>query len=272
MNSGEIRLIGFDSAWKDNEKQPGSLCAISLEDNRVIDHIAPTLVSFRDALGLVRRFCSPDAFNLIAFDQPTIVPNIKGCLPVERAVGSLVSWLGGGVQPANRSRLGMFDDRAPVWNFLRHLGGIDDPERARSADSGVFVVEVFPALALASMNENFFGRLAAPHYNPARRKTFKTEHWTAVCETAQRSAIAFGVAVVANWCSDLLRVEQPRKSDQDKLDSVICLLIALTWRLKPRYEAGIIGDSINGYIVTPLSAAVRDRLSKAAARLGVPMA
>lgn len=271
MSSGGIRLIGFDSAWKDREGQPGSLCAIRLEDNRVTDHIAPTLVSFRNALDLIRDFCTPDGFKLIGFDQPTIVPNVKSCRPVERAVGSLVSWLGGGVQPANRSRLGMFDDGAPVWNFLHNLGVIDDPERARIAGTGLFVIEVFPALALASMNERFFGRLAAPRYNP-RRKTFQIEHWNAVCETARRSAKAFGLESVTNWCSGLLRVERPRKSDQDKLDSIICLLVALTWRLKPRCEAGIIGDTRNGYIVTPLSPAVRDRLSTAAARFGVPMA
>jgi predicted RNase H-like nuclease len=215
MGSGGVCFVGFDSAWKDRKKQPGSLCAIRLEDDRVSDHIAPTLVSFEDALGFIRRFCTPDAFNLIAFDQPTIVPNMTGCRPVERAVGSLVSWLGGGVQPANRSRSGMFDDGAPVWNFLHALGAIDDPERARGAEAGLFVIEVFPALALASMNNSFFGRLAAPHYNPARQKTFRTEHWKSVSETAQKSAQAFGLELVANWCSEISRIERPRKSDQD---------------------------------------------------------
>ena len=166
----------------------------------------------------------------------------------------------------------MFDDDAPVWSFLRDLGAIDDPERGRSAETGLFVIEVFPALALASLNERFFKRRAAPHYNPARRKTFRIEHWKAVCGTALECARAFGLEEVADWCSNLLEAERPRKSDQDKLDSVLCLLVALTWRLRPRCEAGMIGDTRNGYIVTPLSAAARERLSMAAGRFGVQVA
>ena len=37
---------------------------------------------------------------------------------------------------------------------------------------GLYVIEVFPAIALASLDTRFFGRLRAPRYNPDRKKTF----------------------------------------------------------------------------------------------------
>lgn len=92
--SGAISIIGFDSAWTDNPKKPGAVCVIRL-------------------------------------DQPTIVPNLTGSRPVDKVTGSLISWVGCGVQPASRAKKGMFDDAAPIWRFKSALGASDDPEEAR---------------------------------------------------------------------------------------------------------------------------------------------
>jgi predicted RNase H-like nuclease len=89
--------------------------------------------------------------TLVAIDQPTIVPNQSGMRPAERVAASAISWLGGGVQPANRSRIGMFDDGAPIWRFLTNLGALENPERTRSADDGLYIMEVFPALVAAGI-------------------------------------------------------------------------------------------------------------------------
>jgi hypothetical protein len=108
----------------------------------------------------------------------------------------------------------MFDDRAPGWNFLHDLGAIDDPEPARSADSGIFVVEVFSRLCFGVDERGFFsdGWRHRIIIRLAERRS--KQSIGRLCETAQQSAIAFGVESVANWCSDLLRVERPRKSNQ----------------------------------------------------------
>jgi hypothetical protein len=74
---------------------------------------------------------------VVALDQPTIVPNVSGSRPVDKVAGSLVSWIGGGVQPANRSKAGMFDDAAPIWRFLEHLSAIENPPAARDAIAGL---------------------------------------------------------------------------------------------------------------------------------------
>ncbi len=64
--------------------------------------------------------------------------------PVDKAAASLVSWMGGGVQPANRG-LPMFRPEAAIWRFLLALNALENPEAARTADRGLHLMEVFPA-------------------------------------------------------------------------------------------------------------------------------
>jgi predicted RNase H-like nuclease len=49
-------------------------------------------------------------------DQPTIVPNLTRMRTVDQAT-SLISWSGGAVQAANRSKIGTLNDAALIWRF-----------------------------------------------------------------------------------------------------------------------------------------------------------
>lgn len=261
--------IGFDSAWTDNRVAPGAICAVGLDEGRAVRFHSPRLVSFAEALTFIGEVRSNKGVTLVALDQPTVVANATGLRPVERVAASLVSWLGGGVQPSNRGRLGMFCDASPIWAFLDVLGAIEDPELARVAGTGLYLMEVFPALALASMG--FFGRLAAPRYNPARRKTFRLDDWRDVAATAANHAHRFGCGELSEWCGRARAIAKPRKADQDKLDAVLCVLIALHWRLRSRDESVLLGDFESGYMVAPASSEVLDRLSSAAHKYEVAM-
>jgi predicted RNase H-like nuclease len=192
--------IGFDSAWMDNPKAPGAICAVGTQDGRPVRFYAPQLASFDQALYFIPKTHSEDDITLVALDQPTVVPNLSGMRPVDRVAASLAGWLGGGVQPANRGRRGIFCDNAPVWRFLSALEAKENPEMARTATRGLFVMEVFPALALASMDVNFFGRLSAPKYNPNRKGTFRLHDWVRVAEAAARQANSFGCEDFVKWC------------------------------------------------------------------------
>jgi predicted RNase H-like nuclease len=260
--------IGFDSAWTDNPKAPGAICAVGVENKRPVWLEPPELVSFDQALTFIHKFCSKSGVILIALDQPTVVPNSTGMRPVEHAAASLIGWLGGGVQPSNRRRCRMFCDAAPIWGFLKSLGAEENPEQARTADNGLFLVEVFPALALASLDDGFFGRLRAPKYNPIRG-TFRSCDWKRVTNSAQKQARQFGCEELAEWCRAAEEIAQPRKPDQDKLDSALCVLIAMHWRLRPRESSLILGDLSSGYMVLPASPQVRDYLTCSARNYSV---
>lgn len=268
---GTTSLIGFDSAWTDSPKAPGAISVIRIDRDGRRTFVPPTLVSFNQALSVIEAEATFSALRIVALDQPTIVPNHTSLRPVDRVAASLISWLGGGVQPANRSKIGMFDDAAPVWRFKEMLKAVEDPRASRGAQEGLFLMEVFPALALPSLDEAFCGRLLGPRYNPARRKTFTLAGWQAVIAAVRRRAVAEAVDGLADWADNLTAVEVPRKSDQDRLDGVLCALIGLHWHTRPRSQSIMIGDRTSGYMIAPVSDAVRARLEKAAHLVGVPV-
>ena len=236
-----VSIVGFDLAWTNSQKAPGAVCAIRVDAAGNVLFREPKLASFADALAFIKREGSRSNLCLIALDQLTIVPNATGSRPVDKIAGSFISWLGGGVQPANRSKLGMFDDDAPIWRFKTELGAEEDPERSRIAATGLFLIEVFPALALASLDEGFCMRLKGPRYNPGRRKTFKIDDWHRVLGAVVQYAQQAAIGGLADWCIDHTGIKSPKKSDQDMLDAVLCALIGFHWRVRPRCESICLG-------------------------------
>lgn len=264
-------VIGFDSAWTDKAHAPGAICSIRIDARGRRELIEPRLASFAEALTFITAESAMCDRCFVALDQPTIVPNLTSLRPVDRVAASLISWLGGGVQPANRSKIGMFDDAAPLWPFLSRLDAIEDPEQARSASSGRYLIEVFPALALASLEGAFFGRRLGPRYNPARRKTFRLSDWQALMAALLRYADAKEIEGVSGWIGELGLIEKPAKADQDKLDAVLCAIIGFHWLAAPRHQSIMIGDLESGYMIAPVTTDARARLEAAAFRYSVPV-
>jgi predicted RNase H-like nuclease len=158
--------IGFDSAWTDNPRAPGAICAVGIENCQSARFDAPQLVSFDQALTFIEKTRSKTGATLIALDQPTVVPNLTSMRPVERVAASLISWLGGGVQPSNRGRLGMFCDASPIWRFLTALGAEEHPERARIAADGLYLMEVFPSSGVGVTGQRFFRSVESAQIQP----------------------------------------------------------------------------------------------------------
>ena len=200
----------------------------------------PRQASFKEALEFItveRRTCDN---CIVALDQPTIVPNATGSRPIDRVAGSLIGFIGGGVQPANRLKVGMFDESAPIWRFKRDLGATEDPEVSRKARHGIFIIEVFPALALPVFEVAFNGYRQGPKYNPAK-KTFRLRDWESVIETVARYARTARIEGIEAWTRELAMRRLPRKADQDQLDAVLYALIGYHWRAKSRAELIMIG-------------------------------
>lgn len=259
-------IVGFDSAWAD--KTPGAICALSFDACGRASFEPPAPALFKDALEFINTR-KDLARVVVALDQPTIVPNATCMRPAERVAASLLSYTGGGVQPANRGKADMFGHGAPIWKFKKALAADDDPQRARSRHSGRFLVEVFPALALPGLHVPFACPRGAPKYNP-KSQQFHLSDWEAVVKTTGRTAKDLGLSDVVKWCSAVSTKAKPSKTEQDCLDSVICALIGFIW-LACSPASVMLGDLKNGYIVTPVSDRTRTRLVKAAARKGVPI-
>lgn len=269
MTTGPREIfVGFDSAWTDNPKKPGAITLCEFRGGHIRRFMEPQLATFDDALTLINRETAGIEYVLIALDQPTYVPNLTGCRPVERVAGSVVNAIKGGVQPANRSRVGMFCDDAPIWRFLNELQAVQNPEAARDGRPGRHLIEVFPALAMPALMPETWLRRRAAKYNPSNRKQFAPTDWTAVTRSLADQARALCMPELAGWCEGVAQMT-PRKLDQDKLDAAICLVIAVLWRRAHRSELAVIGDPQHGYMVTPVSTDTARVLRASAQRHGV---
>ena len=257
-------IFGFDSAWANNQK--GAICAIGIEQDGQSSFHEPKPVYFADALEYIRERQQDYAYSLVAIDQPTIVRNETGSRPVDRVAGSLISYVGGGAQPANLSKAALFGEYSPFRQFLLELGATEDPLAARAGEVGNFMIEVYPALALPSLNSQFAERLGGPKYNPGNKKKFRQKDWVAVTDVVADLAGRHGIDGLEAWAKGMGRIEEPRKADQDLLDAAICALVGYLWRFGPSGEVAMIGDLDTGYIITPTSEDTRPRLGLARAR------
>lgn len=261
-------LVGFDSAWTDQARQPGAVAMLRLEDGRPAAFDPPVLARFDAARDMIAARAEGADLLLVAIDQPTVVANRTGARPVDRIAASLVSRMKGGVQPACRDGFGarMFGDDAPIWRFLDALQLVQDPQRARIESHGRFAIEVFPALALPAFVPALFARRRGAKYNPAVRRHFLLTDWRLVCAGLASTATGLGLAALADWARIQETIARPTKSDQDRLDSALCLAIACHWRQAPASHSLLLGDVETGYIVTPASPDTAAILLAAAAK------
>ena len=185
MSAGREAFVGFDSAWAGNA--PGGIASATFSQGRLVETRLPEPAGFDRAAAIIEELKSTHDYVLVAIDQPTVVPNQTGSRPVDRVAASLISRLGGGVQPANQgktrsgrtmpSKVRMFGPEAPIWRFLRRIDVVQNPPQSRSAPSGRHAIEVFPALALPALEPAILERKRAARYNPANRKRFLLPDW-----------------------------------------------------------------------------------------------
>lgn len=269
MGAGDrmkMLLVGFDSAW--TARKRGALAgAVRHTDGRLESLGPPEAASFDQALLRIDKWrtdLSPDR-TLILIDQPTIVKNPTGQRPVERLVSSPVGARRGGMQPAFTGRADMFGDEAPIWPFLEAFGGAADPFKPRE----VSVFETYPVLTLIAMGwllKDERSKRRLPKYNPARRATFAQTDWAFVCHKLASAFAERGLADLALQTGELGAL-RPSKSDQDKLDALLCLLVAVC--LAGNEEALAIGDLASGQIVVPYGATLEQELHRRCEECGM---
>ena len=255
-------LIGFDSAWTATNQ--GAIVGVIRHDNGEFQPLGlPFVANFDAAVHAIVAWQAAYTFErtIILIDQPTIVRDVKGQRHVENIVSSLVSRRYGGMQPANTGRLGMFDDGAPIWPFLDCFGG---PADVLSCSRHTEIFETYPVLTIIARGwtlddeHRAFGRL--PKYNPVRRSTFRMDDWVYLCGKLCGVFKESGVAAIADWIESIRFLESPRKSDQDRLDACLCLLVAMD--MVEGKACVVIGEQKSGYIVTSASEMMESELTQ----------
>jgi predicted RNase H-like nuclease len=242
-------LVGFDSAWTVTNR--GAIAgAVRSQNGSLVALGDPAPASFPEAQAQIERWQGEHKPNVtvIMLDQPTIVPNQAGKRPVEDLVSSIVGARYGGMQPANTSRSEMFGPNAPVWPFLAHFGGPADP--FKGARAGVF--ETYPVLAIIALgwtmpDARSCGRL--PKYNPGRRTTFAIGDWQFICTNAANAFRAAGLPELSLWLERSALNPAPKKVDQDCVDALLCLLVAVHFAGGGSMLA--VGSMETGYVFAP---------------------
>ena len=254
-------LIGFDAAW--SSKNSGALTGIIRTADGTFQELGlPQVASYQQAEEIILEWqnIKKPTTTIILLDQPIIVKNHEGQRPVENLVGSLVSRRYGGVQPANTGKSDMFGQEAPVWGFLETFGGAMNP---LDSVANMQVFETYPVLTLIALkwilsdSKRSTGRL--PKYNPQVKKNFSSCSWKYVCCKTSRELDGLGLQKLPQWLNELADNNRSRKADQDRLDSCICLLVAL--HLSQQRTCWMIGTMETGYMIVPKgSSALYDEL------------
>lgn len=256
-----VIITGFDSAW--TRSNQGALASFAIDEGGARTLIEPQPAGFERATQMIEQAeheAGDARVHIIMVDQPLIVPNQHGRRPVERVLYRVMGRAGGGVQPANRSRLEMFGDEAPIWELLEALRGQLDPWAVHRGGEGRIVIEAFPALAVLGLFPELHARRRAPKYNPDRRKTFSIDDWRGLCGSLAAVFRRLKVKSAARWCAAAAE-RTPKKSDQDALDAVICALVGMVWWATPG-NVVVVGDLEHGYVLTPASEALREELAR----------
>ena len=258
-------FIGFDSAWGD--KKPGSIAWASFSNRRLERCCLPKLASFNEAISVCKKLRACHDFLLIGMDQPTIVENYSGMRPVEKVVSSLIIRLKSRVQPANR-KIKVFGSNAPIWRFLNEIDVLQDPMTARVSQEGAYLIEVYPVLALAALEPEIMEREQAARYNPTK-PNFRVDDWKLVAKAVARHTDHFNLPTLSKWAKLAVDTKWPSKGEQDMLDAVICLIVALQWRRAERESVAMIGDLGSGYMITPVSKSTKAILQNSARKRDV---
>ena len=261
-------FVGFDSAWTGRNK--GAITYVVFQRDMLLKVRKPQSSSFLDAARIIKELQKECDDVLVAIDQPTIVPNQSHSRPVDRVAGALMGRIGSAAQPANRNKADMFGDTAPIWKFIDDIGASLNFEAAETGSGQTHLMEVYPALALPSLEPSFMDRKSAARYNPEKRKKFSLADWRQVCETVRRCVDEFYLSPLSRLANEMAQLGSPKKPHQDRIDAMICLVIALQWsRSRGSHGLIAIGDLKTGYMVTPTTRATRNILQDACGKRSV---
>ena len=238
----EAVFTGFDSAW--GTVKSGAICNLALmDDGSLWLTDDPVAADWDRALVHARQEMSA-ALRVWAIDQPLVVPNRIGCRPVERDLAkALMAEFGCG---AHSSNLGLpaWAAGAPIWSFQSSLednGYFQNPMAIPGAAGGRFYFECYPHPALLGLFD--LGRIV--------KYKGGGEEWRRLLRLVR--SLTAAELPIRNICGFVQEDLKQSKTNEDKLDSIICAYVAAYWWRFGVERSTVIGDLSTGYMVTPHS-------------------
>lgn len=246
------RYVGVDLAWGQRARTGLAV----LDGDGVLLDVA-TVVSDGEIVAWLRPHVGGSA--VVGVDAPLIVNNPTGQRPCERLVGQLFGSYGAGAYPANLTNPAFADGTR-----ARRLAGRLALEVDPGAAADRRMIEVYPHPAIVML----FGlprRLAYKKGDVATRRAGFTQ-LVGHIESLAGAAPALGLddepwgRLRDDTAAATRQVDLDRAEDQ--LDAVVCAYVAMLFDRTPA-RTRVLGDAATGYIVTPVDAAMADRIDRA---------
>jgi predicted RNase H-like nuclease len=242
-------FTGFDSAW--GTRQRGAVFHLVRAERgaRLDVDTWCAGVAWSDALERL----SPNTMHLethvIAIDQPLLVPNATGSRPVDLSLArALMKDYALGAHAANRANA-CFGASAGIWTLLSALdqhGYVHDPAPVAEQRAGRFYFECYPNASLVGWLDK------RPRYKVRLKNR---EAWSEV--VAFLRSLEDAELPLTNARDAIPEDLPPTKPNEDKLDALIAAYTAAyLWRYALERSV-VLGDSVSGYIVTPVNARMR---------------
>lgn len=240
MTPTSIPIAGLDLAW--GERNGDGLCLLRAEPGGEVEVAASAHVFGDGALfAWLETHLGNDGPALVGVDAPLVCPNVTGARPADREAQRRFARFHAGPHPANAARCVR---PLRVAAALRDRLGCAlhwDPSR-----SDRLALEVFPHPATV----RWFGLTRIVKYKrgpvAARRVEFGrlqdlTRAWLTADCPEMRQTSALSELLAARWT----------KPAEDRLDALLCALVAWQhWRSRGE-GTEVLGDAETGFIVVP---------------------
>lgn len=246
-------FTGFDSAW--GGRRTGALCDLAVASSSSALSVARIVprVTWDVAVRELGAYASPD--HVVAIDQSLVVPNRTGMRPVERRLASaLMKRFRCGAHASNTANERCFGPDAGIWELndaLERRGYVHSPSRVAERRRGRYVFEVYPHLAILGL----FELDGLVRYKAHHRQLPEWKRILALVGTLEQATPA-----VSDVRDCFPRDLPQNKANEDALDAFIAAYAAAHLHAHGFERSAIVGDLATGYVVTPVSDALRAAL------------
>ena len=256
----ETVFTGFDSAW--GGRAPGAICDLELRTNDSGSSLflknEPVCVHWTEAISRFSNQYESISLHVIAIDQGLVVPNQGGMRPVERMFAkAMMKGYRCGAHASNLENKSCYGTDAGIWklvNKLNLLGYLQSPEKVAAGDRspGRYYFECYPHPAIIGLFE-----LDRTLQYKAHKKN-ATDWNFLVQQIRELKTKPFPIENICTFVDESFR---QNKQNEDKLDSIIAAYTAAwLWRFGWKHSM-CLGDSLTGYLVTPVDAQLRATLN-----------
>jgi predicted RNase H-like nuclease len=247
-------FVGVDLAWGTRNRT--GLAAVDV-NGRLVEVTA--LTTDEEIVGWLARYASGPC--LVAIDAPIIVTNPGGRRPCEAQLSQVFGRFDAGTHPSNTAKA-EFADGSRAMRLADALGLDVDPDSVTDRRA----IEVYPHPATIALFD--LPRTVKYKHKPGRDLDFlraETLRLMTMIETLETAAVPMTMRSNPTWCRIRATVESSlRKSVlrrvEDMIDAVLCAYVARYADRRPGLTHTF-GDAETGYIVTPVTEALLERVS-----------